>query len=334
MSEELKEVYDKVYEEGKETFHTFSLDLIYSEVYKSIRSFLNNRKILDLGSGDGDFIRRFITLENFQEAHGYDFSNIGIQKANEDEFTKLRNIKFRNISFEDLKFELDEGLSTEEKYFDIITSIGVIEHLDNIELLFYLVDKLLKDDGIFVLEHPNFLNVRGIIWKTLEIFVGAEMSKTDKHTILPDKVFEYMEKYNLECEKIITFDHSRGLYDRMVEDLSKRIKLALEGKVEDLDNKVRMFLDYLQFITHEKVFTPSPANGAECIWVIKRKSEPINNTFVTGKENIRNRKINLEIANEIRTLYKKDNYTQEELAKKYNLTQPHISEIINNKQWG
>src|SRR3990170_1889123 len=164
MSEELKELYNEVYEEGKETFHTFSLDLIYSEVYKVINK-----------------------------------------------------------------------------------------------------------DGMFVLEHPNFLNVRGVIWKTLEIFLGAEMSLTDKHTIMPDRIFDYMEKYNLECERIITFDHSRGLYDRMVEDLSKRIKLALADKVENVDEKVKSFLDYLQFITHEKVFIQSPANGAECIWVFKRK---------------------------------------------------------------
>ena len=272
MPEELKELYNEVYEEGKETFHTFSLDLIYSEVYKTIKTHLNNRKILDLGCGDGDFLKRFVTLENSSEIHGYDFSEVGIEKCKFDELT-TQNIKniYRNISFEDLKFEIENDFNTEINYFDIITSIGVIEHLDDPELLFYLVDKLLTKDGIFVLEHPNFLNTRGVIVKTLEIFLGAEMSKTDKHTMLPDKIFEYMEKYNFECERIITFDHSRGLYDRMVEDLSKRIKLALVDKVENVDDKVRQLLDYLQFITHEKVFIPSPANGAEVIWVIKRR---------------------------------------------------------------
>jgi len=273
MSEELKELYNEVYEEGKETFHTFSLDLIYSEVYKVIKTHLSNRKILDLGCGDGDFLKRFVTLENISEMYGYDFSEVGIDRCKVIDETTPDTIKnlYRNISFEDLKFEIEEGLSTEEGYFDIITSIGVIEHLEDPEILFYLVDKLLTKDGMFVLEHPNFLNVRGVIWKTLEIFLGAEMSLTDKHAIMPDRIFDYMEKYNLECERIITFDHSRGLYDRMVEDLSKRIKLALVDKVENVDEKVKSFLDYLQFITHEKVFIPSPANGAECIWVFKRK---------------------------------------------------------------
>jgi len=273
MSEELKEVYNTIYEEGKETFHTFSLDLIYSEVYKTIKTHLNNRKILDLGCGDGEFLKRFVTLENPSEIHGYDFSEVGIDRCKIIDETTPDTIKniYRNISFEDLKFEIEESLSDEINYFDIITSIGVIEHLEDPEILFYIVDKLLTKDGMFVLEHPNFLNVRGVIWKTLEIFLGAEMSKTDKHTIMPDRIFDYMEKYNLECERIITFDHSRGLYDRMVEDLSKRIKLALVDKVENVDEKVKSFLDYLQFITHPKVFIQSPANGAEAIWVFKRK---------------------------------------------------------------
>ena len=277
MSEELKEIYDKIYEEGKETFYDFSRELIYSEVYKVIKTHLSNRKILDLGCGDGNFLKRFVTLENPKEIHGYDFSEVGIGKCkiiNETTPDVIKNI-YRNISFEDLKFEIVNDVCEELYYFDIITSIGVIEHLDNPEILFYLVDKLLTKDGMFVLEHPNFLNIRGVIWKTLEIFLGAEMSKTDKHTIMPDRVFSYMEKYNFECERIITFDHSRGLYDRMVEDLSKRIKLALADKVENVDEKVKSFLDYLQFITHPKVFIQSPANGAEAIWVFRRKESNV-----------------------------------------------------------
>ena len=172
QNEELKMLYNKIYEEGQENFHSsIPIDLIFSEVYKMIRNNINGTKILDLGCGDGSFLNRFCVLENPKEVHGYDFSEVGIKKAKEHELAILRKIYYRCISFEDLKFEIEENISLEKDYFDVVTSIGVIEHLDNPELIFYLANKFLKPGGLFVLEHPNFLNMRGVIWKTLELFV-------------------------------------------------------------------------------------------------------------------------------------------------------------------
>ena len=64
--------------------------------------------------------------------------------------------------------------------------------------------------------------------------------------------------------------------------------------------------------------------------------EPSNCNFVTAKENCQNRrttKLNMEKVNEIRLLHKTGNYTQKELAEKYNINQQLISLIINNKIW-
>ena len=65
--------------------------------------------------------------------------------------------------------------------------------------------------------------------------------------------------------------------------------------------------------------------------------EPSNCNFVPAKENLRNtqrQKIkNMEIADEIRALEKTGNYTQKDLAKKYEVSQQTISDIINNKRW-
>ena len=41
----------------------------------------------------------------------------------------------------------------------------------------------------------------------------------------------------------------------------------------------------------------------------------------------------MEIANEIRELYKTGDYTQQELAEKFNISRSSISLIVNNKQW-
>ena len=64
--------------------------------------------------------------------------------------------------------------------------------------------------------------------------------------------------------------------------------------------------------------------------------EPTNCQWITQKENNRKQlqvKLTQKIANEIRELYKTGNYTQKELAKKYNISQYIISKIVNNKLW-
>ena len=270
-NEELKEIYDEVYEGDKEEFFTSPLDLIYSETYKAIRNHINKSKVLDLGCGDGSFLNRYVTLEEPSEIHGYDYSETGIQKAKEHELAILRKIYYRQVSFEDLKFELEENLSLDKETFDVITSIGVIEHLDDPSILFYIANKLLKPGGLFVLEFPNFLNLRGVIWKALEVFVGAEMSKTDKQMILPSMIFENMNYFNFECETIITFDHERGMYAGMVDDFSTRLKLALDGKVDNLNSKIQEFFSFLKFVNNDRIFTFGSANGAEILYKFRKK---------------------------------------------------------------
>ena len=64
--------------------------------------------------------------------------------------------------------------------------------------------------------------------------------------------------------------------------------------------------------------------------------EPSNCRFLSKKENNRNRgcvKLNQEEANEIRELHNTGEYSQKELAEKYNIKQVTISNIINFKIW-
>lgn len=63
--------------------------------------------------------------------------------------------------------------------------------------------------------------------------------------------------------------------------------------------------------------------------------EPNNCRWVTKLESNRNKRntITLQIANEIRDLYKTGDYTQQQLAEKYVISQNTISKIIRNKFW-
>src|SRR3990167_2556243 len=64
--------------------------------------------------------------------------------------------------------------------------------------------------------------------------------------------------------------------------------------------------------------------------------EPSNCNFVTSAENCRNRNttiLTIELVKEIKYLWNTGRYRQEQLAKKFNVSQTQISNIINNKQW-
>lgn len=63
---------------------------------------------------------------------------------------------------------------------------------------------------------------------------------------------------------------------------------------------------------------------------------PNNCQWITLKENGRKQRTNklfLGKANEIRELYKTANYTQQQIAEKYNVSHSLINMIINNKRW-
>ena len=65
--------------------------------------------------------------------------------------------------------------------------------------------------------------------------------------------------------------------------------------------------------------------------------EPNSCKWVTSTENMRDTRRmkikSIEEANKIRALYATGNYSMRALAKKYNITSAHISNIINYKSW-
>ena len=103
---------------------------------------------------------------------------------------------------------------------------------------------------------PGFLNIRGIVWHTLDM-LGAVMSKTDLHYIDPWEVTSFCNAQNYDHARM-TIDMDWGNGKKMLEDLHKRIPLALKdggltcGGMPD----VNRFLEWLekasQYFVHEE----------------------------------------------------------------------------------
>ena len=102
-----------------------------------------NARVLDLGSGRGEWIQLMASL-------GYD--PIGIE-ISESMASNIKDPKYR-IILGDLKTELSK---LEDDYFDVITGFHVIEHLTSTELIDLLkeVKSKLRIGGVLLLETPN-----------------------------------------------------------------------------------------------------------------------------------------------------------------------------------
>ncbi|MFL2889574.1 MAG: class I SAM-dependent methyltransferase [Pelagibacteraceae bacterium] len=117
LSNDNKDIYN-----ATRVFETFNsiIKEFYNEDFK-------NKKVLDLGEGDGSFL--------------------SVLKTNQ--------IKGEGLDIEKVDFEKDR-FPIEDSSIDIITSNSVVEHLKDVSNFFNESRRVLKKDGIMILVTPNF----------------------------------------------------------------------------------------------------------------------------------------------------------------------------------
>ena len=96
---------------------------------------------------------------------------------------------------------------------------------------------------------PAFLNIRGIIWHTLDM-LGAVMSKTDLHFIDPWQVEAFCagNGYKLTTESI---EHDWAAGVKMIDDLRQRLPLALaDGNIPFKKARLERLFKWLELAQH------------------------------------------------------------------------------------
>jgi 2-polyprenyl-3-methyl-5-hydroxy-6-metoxy-1,4-benzoquinol methylase len=106
---------------------------------RSVRKYRKQGRLLDLGCGTGNFLWE-MKKRGF-EVHGIDSSSQACKLARE----RLKNIF--NAELEKHPFP--------DNYFDVITVWHVLEHLPNPNITLKEIRRILKKDGILILETPN-----------------------------------------------------------------------------------------------------------------------------------------------------------------------------------
>ena len=128
--------YSYIDERKNEKYESF----VWDARIRNIKKFKTEGNFLDVGSSFGGFLNR-AKLFGFQP-YGIEISEYSARYAND------RGIPTFNGSVLEADFP-DES-------FDVITLVEVIEHLENADLVFQKLTKLLKPGGLLLIQTANF----------------------------------------------------------------------------------------------------------------------------------------------------------------------------------
>lgn len=162
--------------------------------FKEISIFLNNnfnkdkknKKILDIGSNDGTFLKHFKNL-------GWEI--LGVESSEKiSKIANKNNIKTINKFF---NYELSEEINS---HFDFINASGVFFHLEELHSFTKGVKKLLSKNGVFVIQ---FLYMKQII----------------KNLAFDQIYHEHLLYYNLETLNYLLSLHGMEIFDANLSDI-------------------------------------------------------------------------------------------------------------------
>lgn len=233
-NKDLKKTYDQMHEKGPESW--FDDGREERQAILEMGQPWTDKTVLEIGCGEGDLSQ--MIFQNGAYIVGIDYSEEAIKKADE----KYPYIKWGVGDYKNARTKCD-----------ILVLQGVMEHLDNpFTELADMIERFKPKTVITSM--PAFLNIRGIIWHTLDM-LGAVMSKTDLHFIDRWEVEQFCEEngYILRFANAVEMDWGNG--EKMVEDLRQRIPLALrDGSLSQIDmeallvpdEEINKFLEWLE----------------------------------------------------------------------------------------
>lgn len=229
----LENFYDSVYTKGEEKhFTSFVVSGTHSEEANEVLREIdwNEKSILDVGCGTGYFAH--LVSKYKCTIKGIDFSEEAIKIAK-------TNYKKTNLSFE--KIDIQNEDKKLEK-FDIITSLGTLEHMDNPLEILSILKKHLEKNGKMIITSPNWINPRGYMLMPLYFLLDAPITLADLHYFTPVDFEYFAKKLNMNLEWR-TIDHSWANGEILINDFKRRIPnvlrdMNMDVKPEKINNLI------------------------------------------------------------------------------------------------
>ncbi len=234
-NKKLETFYQNVYLKGEKnhftpfvTKGTFSTEA--QEVIKEIN--WKGKTILDVGCGTGNFASE-VAKKGAKNVLGIDYAEQAITLAKQKH--KRKNLEFKVMNAKDVK----------EK-FDVIVSLGTLEHMDDPYKMLKIFKKNLKPNGKIIITSPNWANPRGDMLMILHLLFDAPITLADLHYLTPKDFEQWAKKLNMSL-KWRTFEKSWAHGDILIKDFKRRIPNILKDmKLSVHQSKIDLLIKWIR----------------------------------------------------------------------------------------
>ncbi len=230
----LSKHYDDIFTKGEQKHFTsfITTGKPSSEASQIIQQInWKKKKVLDVGCGTGNFA--FLASEQGANVLGIDFSTIAIKTAK------------KTFSSPNLDFKKMDIFKLTGK-FDVIVSIGTLEHTDDPLKCLKFLKRHLNPNGKIIITTPNWTNPRGYILMTLFHLFDAKITLLDLHYFSPIDFINWSKILNMKL-KWKTFDNSWASGNVLLDDFKKRIPNVLSDMgINKKDKEIKQFLTWIK----------------------------------------------------------------------------------------
>lgn len=259
-NKDLEQFYNGVYKKGERKHYTSILlsgDKVppaKAEVLKEIS--WKGKTVLDAGCGTGELLY-LISKKGAKQVLGIDYSKEAIDVAQETYHEK-------NLSFECTDISEIKG-----KKFDVITTLGTLEHVDDPLAVLRKLKSLLAPHGSLIVTCPNWVNPRGYMLQMLAQLFDAKITLADIHFFTPREFEHWAKKLNMHLAWK-TVEQEWGHGQKCIADFKRRLpNVVRDSKLPTDQAHIDRFLVWLKM--HMVPFEiPTKYGGAVALYHLKK----------------------------------------------------------------
>lgn len=257
----LKGIYREIFRRGYANTYTtvYTQDVVMGrDVTNEMKEVLKEggwkgKRVADVGCGTGLF--SYAVAGKGAKVLGIDYAPEAIEEARSR--YRHKNLEYRVGDAGALRGQ-----------FDIIASIGTLEHMDDPLRMLRVFKRHLVPGGKILITSPNWTNPRGYILQTLLQLFDAPITLADLHYLTPLEFHGFATKLGMSLQWR-TFDRDWAHGERLISDFRNRLpKVLRQANLPCHQKKIDRFLVWLE--QHVLALDHSTqSSGATAIYILQ-----------------------------------------------------------------